>query len=156
METTTLDTIKSALVQMGKQDNLFDALYRRIAAVFGISSCELWVFYYLSMNEDGMTQQQMIEVMMFPKQTINSAVSALAKNGMVALESGAENRKNKIVRLTKKGCDFAQNSVARLLNAEIRATEKFGEEKTCAYNALRAEYFSLLKTEFEGDFLKSE
>lgn len=148
------DTIKGILSAMGELDSNYDALYRRVAAFFGISSCELWIYYFLLMEADGATQRKISDKMIFPLQTVNSAVSALAKNGMVTLETDRENRRNKIIRLTESGRAFAKKTVSHLLQAEIRVTETFGEEKAASLNSLRAEYFSLLKAEFEGDFLK--
>lgn len=141
---------------MGKQDKLNMALYRRVYSHFGLSSCELWIFYYLQLSGQGITQKDMCQQMFFPKQTINSAVSNLVKKGMVTLDESPDNRKNKIINLTEDGKKAAQETAQKLLQAEIKATEKLGSEKTALYNQMRAEYYDLLKSEFESDFLKDE
>ena len=141
---------------MGKQDKLYDALYRRIYSHFGLSSCEMWIFYYLLLNENEMTQKDMSEQMAFPKQTINSAVSNLVKKGLLILNESQVNRKNKILHLTKEGKNIANQTARKLLEAECKATEKLGEEKTALYNQVRETYYELLKEEFENDFLKEK
>ncbi|MBR0031566.1 MAG: MarR family transcriptional regulator [Treponema sp.] len=156
MENVHDEKIISSLTEMGKQDNRFDSLYRRVSASFEMSACAMWIFYYLLLSDDGMTQLEMTEAMMFPKQTVNSAVQNLVKDNLVTLEAVQGTRNSKKVLLSKKGRDYAEKTVKRLLQAEIRATQKFGEEKTQAYISLREEYMTLLKAEFESDFLKEE
>ncbi len=148
--------IKEALSKMGKQDRLNMALYRRVYSHFELTSCELWIFYYLLLSDRSMTQKDMCQQMFFPKQTINSAVTNLSKKGMLTLEESPDNRKNKIISLTENGKKTAAETAQKLLQAEIKATEKLGPEKTALYNQLRAEYYDLLKSEFENDFLKDE
>ncbi len=63
------------LMHIPCQEKKFDALYRSIGAIWGLPDCAMWILYYLSLSEDGLSQQDLIEKMMFPKQTINSAVT---------------------------------------------------------------------------------
>ncbi|RLP10717.1 MarR family winged helix-turn-helix transcriptional regulator [Propionibacterium australiense] len=133
---------------MGRQDKLFAALYRQAASAFGVSECAMWVLYFIRGAEEPITQQELIELMMFPKQTINSAVSTLARRGYVALEPipGTRNRKN--VLLTPAGDAFASSTVERLLTAEERAVAVMGFEKAARYVALRDEFLEALQEEF--------
>ena len=147
------DRIVAGLKRMGREDNRYDALYRRVYASFGLSPCATWVFYFLLAAKNGLAQHELAELMMFPKQTVNSAVAQLAKDGMVEFAAIDGTRKAKNVRLTATGRDFANQTVNRLLQAEIRATRKFGVMKMDALSDLRAEYLDLLKAEFERDFL---
>ena len=141
---------------MGREDSRYDALYRRVYAAFGLSPCATWIFYFLLASEDGLTQHELAESMAFPKQTVNSAVARLAKDGMVELASIDGTRKAKNVRLTAAGRGYASQTVNSLLQAEISATKKLGAAKMNALSDLRAEYLELLKAEFENDFLKGE
>lgn len=61
------------LTEIGTQEKQFDALYRGAASLFGLPDCSMWVLYYLVSAEGDISQQDLIEKMMFPKQTINSA-----------------------------------------------------------------------------------
>ena len=141
---------------MGKQENLFDALYRRVASSFGLSTCEMWIYYFLLIAPGEVTQQTVSSQMMFPKQTVNSAVMKLAKKGMLKLESGSDNRKRKTICLTREGSDFAQKTVQRLLEAEFDAVKIFGSEKLIALSKLREEYFGILEDVFEKGFLSDK
>ena len=141
---------------MGREDSRYDALYRHVYAAFDLAPCATWVYYFLLAAKAGLAQHELAELMMFPKQTVNSAVAQLAKDGMVELAAIDGTRKVKKVRLTAAGRDHAKRTVGRLLEAEICATKKLGVEKMNALSDLRAEYLNLLKDEFEKDFLKGE
>jgi len=145
--------IIAGLKRMGREDSRYDALYRRVYTAFGLAPCATWVLYFLLASENGLTQHEIAGMMMFPKQTVNSAVARLANVGMVEFTAMDESRKKKCIRLTAAGRDHADQTVNRLLQAEIRATRKLGEEKMNALSDLRAEYLELLKAEFERDFL---
>ena len=108
MENVHDEKIISSLTEMGKQDNRFDSLYRRVSASFEMSACAMWIFYYLLLSDDGMTQLEMTEAMRFPKQTVNSAVQNLVKDNLVTLEAVQGTRNSKKVLLTKRGRDFAE------------------------------------------------
>lgn len=151
-ESKTEDIIRKGLSQMGKQDSLFESLYRQVAVCFGLSSCEMWIYYFLLMEEK-LTQQEICERIMYPLQTINSAVRKLEKNGFVSLAIDKDNHRSKFVLLTKKGKTFANKTARLLLLSEIRATQMLGEKKMKKYIQLRGEYFSLLEGEFKKNFL---
>lgn len=148
--------VKMALMRMGRQDSLYDDLYRRVAASFGMSVCEMWIFYFMLAAKGGVTQQDVASMMMFPKQTVNSAVAHLVKDGMVLLKALPNARNSKKIAFTRKGRNMACKTVNHLLQSEIRATQKLGGEKTIRYISLRDEYYQFLKSEFESDFLKDE
>jgi len=137
------------LRRMGRLDCRFDALYRRV--------CALWVLYHLlAAGEEGLTQRDLAGLLMFPKQTVNSAVSRLAREGWAEVGADGASRKSKRVRLTALGRARAEGSAGRLLRAEIRAVRRFGAAKARALDGLREEFFGLLEEEFAGDFLKEE
>jgi len=147
------DTIKAGLFEMGLEDSRYDALYHRVASAFGLTTCQMWIFYYLTAVADGLTQREIARRMAFPKQTVNSAVAKLESSGLVTLAAVEGSRKEKVITLTATGRKLAKGSSARLLAAEIRATAKLGIAKMNDYNRLRAEYLRLLQAEFEADFL---
>ncbi len=148
--------IRSGLLEMGLQDSLYVALYRRAAAAFGLGGCQMWILYYLAGAPDGLTQRDIARRMAFPKQTVNSAVAKMQCDGLVALDSVEGSRKEKSVRLTDAGRRLAERTSQRLLDAEIRATAKLGIPKMREYNRLRSEYLDLLTEAFETDFLAPE
>lgn len=154
MEEKNYEEIKTVFTQMGTQESLFEALYSRVASAFGLTTCEMWIYYFLLIEENGITQRDICSQMSFKKQTVNSAVSKLMKNGMLTLSASDGNSKNKILMLTPEGREFAQRTVNQLLEAELKAAKKFGSKKLSSFCKLRDEYYGTLLREFEKDFLK--
>lgn len=149
MEDNNIKTeIKALFSRMGKQEGMFEALYRSVASSFGISTCEMWIYYFLLIEQDGVTQQTICSQMSFKKQTVNSAVSKLVKEGMLTLTAMNENNKSKTLSLTPKGAEFANNTVNSLLNAELKAAQKFGKRQLNSLCMLRDEYLDVLQNEF--------
>ena len=137
------------LLNIGRQEKQFDALYRNAGALFGLPDCAMWVLYYLSSSDQELSQQDLIEKMMFPKQTINSAVAGLSKKGLVELTmiSGTRNRKK--ITLTEVGKVLTENTVDRMFQAECRAVEQMGTERMTTYMKLYRDFFTCLQQEFQ-------
>ena len=154
MEENNHEDIKAIFTQMGMQESLFEALYSRVASAFGLTTCEMWIYYFLLIEENGITQRDICSQMSFKKQTVNSAVAKLVKNGMLILSITDGNSKNKILMLTPEGREFAQRTVSQLLEAELKAAKKFGSKKLISFCKLRDEYYGTLLQEFEKNFLK--
>ena len=150
------DKTRQYILDMSMQENRFGALYRYLAASFGISACGMWVLYYLFIAEDDISQQELMQLMMFPKQTINSAVTGLVKKGYVELEMIPGTRNRKKIILTKAGRSFAKDTVCRLQSAESRALGQMGDKKMKQYIALHDEYLALLTEEFSEEGLISD
>ena len=135
------------------QEKQFDALYRSAGARLGLPDCAMWVLYFLISADEELTQQELIGKMMFPKQTINSAVANLVKKKLVKLEMipGTKNRKK--VLLTTAGTELAVNSVGRMRNAELHAVRSMGEKRMKQFANLYSEFFEAMKDAFTKDGL---
>lgn len=140
---------KDYLIALGTQEKQFDALYRKAAVKYGLSDCSMWVLYFLSLHGD-LTQQEMTEMMMFPKQTINSAIGSLQKKGYVALTAIKESYGRKRVSLTAEGKALAEKTVVRMMNAETKALKTLGYEKTEQFIALYKEFYEALSDSIDG------
>ena len=137
------------MIALGTQEKQFDALYRKAALTYDLSDCSMWVLYFLSLHGD-MTQQEMTERMMFPKQTINSAIASLQKKCYVALTAVKESCGRKRVSLTAEGKALADQTVVRMMNAEAKALKALGYGKTEQFIALYKEFYEALSDSFGG------
>ena len=144
------------LRQMAVQEKRFDAMYREAGAKFGLSDCSMWVLYFLISSGEPISQQDLIEKMMFPKQTINSAVMKLAKDGLVKLFTTPGMGNRKTIALTETGMDLANSTVWRLLKAELRAVKNMGTERAEQFIQLYSELFSAIQEEFIKEGLCDE
>ena len=61
-------------------------LYHKIAMQIGISDSAMWVFYCIRESNVVHTQSTIAEKMGVPKQTINSAINRLLKDGFIYME----------------------------------------------------------------------
>ncbi len=147
---------KASLALVAKQEKQFDALYRSAGAIFGLPDCSMWVLYYLTISPTPLSQQDLIEKMIFPKQTVNSAVISLQKKGLLTLEAipGTRNRKKLI--LTQAGRELSDRTVGKMYQAECRAVERIGQERIEQYIVLYQDFFAALKNEFQKEGLTNE
>lgn len=144
------------LANISAQEKRYDALYRGMASRFGMPDCAMWVLYFLIASDEPLTQQDLIERMMFPKQTINSAVMGLAKKGLLELQMIPGTRNRKRILLTGSGVELAHDTVERMRQAEERAAADMGAEKTRQFAELYREFFSALQREFQKEGLADE
>ena len=147
---------KAYLARTAAQEKQFDALYRQAGAAFALPDCAMWVLYYLSSAAEGLTQQDLIETMLFPKQTINSAVMKLAKQGLLELLLVPGTRNRKTIRLTEAGTALAERTVDRMYRAELRAAEAMGEARMRQFGELYAAFYTALRDEFRKEGLSDE
>ena len=141
------------LTEIGKQEKQFDALYRNAGAMFGLPDCAMWVLYFLFLSPDALSQQDLIEKMMFPKQTVNSAVAGLVKKRLAELAMIPGTRNKKSVTLTKAGRDLADQTVGKMYRTECRAVERMGDERMTQFYELYRDFFSCLQTAFREEGL---
>ena len=140
---------KDYLLEISAQEKRFGALYRQAAVAFDLSECAMWVLYFLISADEPLTQQELTERMMFPKQTINSAVSNLARKGYLELQVMPEMRSRKQIVLTPDGEELARSTVRKMRTAEERAVKAMGEEMMEQYIALHDAFLNQLYSEFE-------
>ena len=142
---------ESCLEQLAIQEKRFSALYKEAVSLFNIPDCSMWILYYLIVSKEDITQQNLIKKMLFPKQTINSAVNSLAKKELLKLEVIPNTKNEKKILLTNKGLNLAQNTVLKLRNAESRAVENMGKEKMLKFMELYGEFYFELQKEFKKE-----
>ena len=83
-EMTRLNAALNALYM--EQDDIYSAY----AAHFGLSGTAFWILYAICESDEVKTQNALADGFHMPRQSINSAAAALAKQGYVALGADAE------------------------------------------------------------------
>lgn len=149
-------TNQEYLSRIAAQEKQYAALYRAVGGQFGLPDCTMWALYYLVSSDEPLTQLDLIEKMMFPKQTINSAVMNLVKSGYVELQIVPGTRNRKMILLTDAGRKLAQDTVKRMYTAELRAVETMGEQNMERFSKLYSAFFSTLQNEFAKEGLTDE
>lgn len=126
-----------------------DSLYHSVAVKFGLSDTAMWILYLVSETEDDLTQQDLCKQSFYAKQTINTAITSLVKNGFVELISIPGTRNHKKVHLTDAGRELVKGTTSRLKIAEQNAYGKLTEEELQAYLDITSRLTGYLREETE-------
>ncbi len=110
---------------------VLNALYHRASVKLGISDSVFVVLYEIFDEGDECLLTEIYKKSGISKQTVNSALRSLEKDGIVYLEK-IDGRTKKVV-LTEKGKVFVKNTVARLYKAEARAFDDWTDEEIKEY-----------------------
>lgn len=141
------------LTRMARLEKQFSSLYRQASNSFGMADCTAWMLYFLHVAGKPLTQQELVERMMFPKQTIHSAVERLLAAGEITLDAIPNTRNCKNILLTDTGRARVLSSVARLREAEERAVKKMGRDKMEQYLSIQEELLDGIRAEFAAEGL---
>lgn len=110
-----------------------NSIYHEVAASYGLSETALWILYYTSEFDEDQTQQDLCRRGCYAKQTINTAIAGLAKDGLVELIPVPGTRNHKKIRLTPKGRALAERTALPLKAAEEHAYGRLSEAELSAY-----------------------
>ncbi len=137
------------LDKTNRQFNECNALYHTVAQRCGLSDAAFWVLYALYMAPDPLTQNRIAADWAIPKQTLNSAVAAMAKKGLVELQPGKGAHSGKLLLLTAEGRALAERTVAPVVAAEQAAIAAMGMENAEMFCRLDRLHMECLRREFE-------
>ena len=109
----------------------YEGIYRAAARKFDIPELTLWILYVLR-EDTRCTQKDLTKQLLQPKQSVHSALKTLEKDGYVELKYPENNRKSKYIYLTEKGASLAEDTVDKIIDAEISefASLPYGERQT--------------------------
>ena len=79
-------TARNLLEQMNRQFNECNALYHELAVHYGVSDTVFWLLYSLYNSSEPQTQNRLCMEWNLPKQTMNSAVASMVRQGLLELE----------------------------------------------------------------------
>ena len=99
-------------------------VYYKLASHFGMTETMFDILYFVRENDGGYTQAQLCDSLYLRKQTVNSALKKLEKDGVIYLSQDSGNRKNKTIHFTEKGKELAHNIVDPIFELEKRAFER--------------------------------
>lgn len=120
-----------------------NALYHEAAVKMGLSDSVQNILYVLCDQGSRCSQSEIGRLTGISRQTINSAIRKLERNGIVYLEQGRG--RNTIVCLTEQGKAFAAQRVVPLLEAEQKIWNEWTPEEQREYLRLTQKYRDGLK-----------
>lgn len=120
---TVREQMKLFCTCLCRQDEFYAAAARRR----GLSFHTLITLYALDQDE-GSSQSRLARDWMIPKQTLNTVIKELERQGYVSLRTGKD-QKEKLVFFTPAGRAYAADSLRELYAMEDRAVASVGEDR---------------------------
>lgn len=134
--------------------NRFNYIYHEAAVRLQISDSVFMILYSICELGDGCLQKEICYVSGLPKQTVNSSIRNLEKEGYLTLEKG-KGRSMKIC-LTEKGTKMMEEKMFPVLEAENKAFLAMTEEECeLLLNGFR-KYCLALETDMKGALEENE
>ena len=115
-----------------------DDLYHEIALKIGISNSALAILYTVCVLGDGCLQKDVCQEAYISKQTVNSSVRKLEKNGYLYLEQGTG--RDKHIRLTEMGRRFEKEKNRPVIRMENEAFLDMEPEERKKFISLSRKY----------------
>lgn len=124
-----------------------DAFYHLIATKFGLSDSAMQILYILCEQGDGCNQSEVCRLAGTSKQTINTAIHKLEKQGLLFLEAGEG--KNTRVFLTESGKVLVEEKIEPLIHAENEVMLGWKKEERELFIRLTQRYLEELKVQMK-------
>ena len=123
-------------------------LYRDVATSFGIFESAFSILYAIFLaGEKGISQRDICVQMCIGKQTVNSSIHKLEREGVVVLESGP-GRRGLLAHLTPVGLELAERTIVPMIEAELAALREFDDRELELALLLGRRYTDALRSHF--------
>lgn len=126
MENITIQEQTSILMSAWRA---VDDIYVSYAKSVGLSFLGLIILETINNNPNGCTQKEIVEKLNLPKQTVNVIIKSFLDQGYIDLKEVSSDRRNKEIKFSKQGKDFANKVLGNLSEAEVKVMEKLTYEQ---------------------------
>lgn len=128
-----------------------DDLYHEIAWKIGISDSVFEILYTIFILGDGCRQKDICKMAFVRKQTVNSAIQKMKKEGLLLLKPGS--RREMYIYLTETGKQFVREYIAPVVAMENGVFEELTEEERRELLRLTEKYLQCFRKK-AGEFVK--
>lgn len=135
-----MDALKEDLIKINRSDAKISAIYSEIANRLGLSDSEFDILYALANIEGPALIKDVCFFACLKKQTVNSALRKMERDGILYLE--AVNGKSKMVKLTEKGMELMKNTIQKEIDLEIDILREWTDEERKTFIHLNDKYLS--------------
>ncbi|HWT75625.1 MAG TPA: MarR family transcriptional regulator [Mobilitalea sp.] len=104
-------------------------IYHIWAIRHGIQETTLFVLYVIKNTEPYCTQSDICKKLLLPKQTVSKILSNLEHDEYILKEPNSKDRRNRIIRYTEKGTQYATLILEELKFAEINAFHQMSQKQ---------------------------
>lgn len=125
------------------------AAYESYARKRNLTAKELFVLDLIWFAENGCLQSEICERLSATKQTVSAIVKKFLKKGYVTLTESETDRRNKIIRLTRAGEEYAKKIIKPAADAEIEAMCELPDEDIAELARLTDIFSRRMKKRFD-------
>lgn len=143
MKTTTSQSIK----RFNHLSSEIGAVYHAASLKLGLSDSVMQILYTICDSGGSCPLSDVCRLTGMAKQTVNSAIRNLERDGIVCLR--AVNAKSKMVRLTERGSANAENTVAKIIRAENEIFDSWSKQDVDQYLLLTERYLKAIHMKTE-------
>lgn len=136
------------IMRINTTDKMIGDLYHSYSASKNLSDSESVIIYSLRLFSEPLTQTRLCSMVYLSKQTVNSSLKKMEREGYISLQNAKDSKKVKLVSLTEKGEKLAENVADKIIERELSALRAMPEGKAEEFISLYALYAECLKTEF--------
>ncbi len=115
------EEVRNYVNQYCKLRDIQFAAYELYARKYNLTAKELFVLDIVWFAPDGCLQSEICERLSATKQTVSAIIKKFWKLGYISLTESETDRRNKIVRFTGMGKEYAAKIIPPAANAEIDA-----------------------------------
>lgn len=123
--------------------------YELHARKHGLTAKEEFVLDILWFSPDGCLQSEICERLSATKQTVSAIIKKFWKQGYLSLTGSETDRRNKIVRFTDAGREYARNIIPPAADAEIDAMAELSEEDIIELVRITTIFSNYMKQHFD-------
>lgn len=143
------EEVKTYVNQYCKLRDIQYAAYELYARKHNLTAKELFVLDILWFSPDGCLQSEMCERLSATKQTVSAIIKKFWKQGYLSLTESETDRRNKIVRFTETGKEYAKNIIPPAANAEIDAMAELAGEDIMELVRITTIFSNYMKKHFD-------
>lgn len=115
------DTVRKQNMALNQSWKRLNEQYHLYSVSHGLSDPAMWTLYALVESDTPLTQNDIVSMWMYPKQTVNFTISGLVKKGYVYLEQLSGGRNHKAIYLTESGKKLCDEVIRPLIELEERS-----------------------------------
>ncbi len=142
------EEVRTYVNQYCKLRDIQFAAYELYARKHALTAKELFVLDIIWFAPDGCLQSDICERLSATKQTVSAIIKKFLKQGYVSLTESETDRRNKIVRFTESGKDYAGKIIPPAAHAEISAMAELPAEDITELVRLTTLFSHCMKEKF--------
>lgn len=145
------EAIRELVNRYGRLRDAQFAAFELYARRFGLTAKELFVLDIIWFARDaGCLQSEISERLSATRQTVSAIIKKFWKLGYLSLTESGADRRNKIVRFTEAGTEYARKIIPPAAEAEMDAMAGLEDRDIAELVRLTALFSERMKTKFQG------